>query len=506
MAGFQIQASDKIVKLNDSPLLGQVQSVSYNPTLQTEEIFELGRDTRIAAAQELSVQGSFDILSIGGSAGILSRMIMTRNAGTGAFTGYAYDATITSGTTGSGTTTTITTTGLTAGAHNGQYIVITGGTGGAAALIGLRRRIVSNTTTLITFTPALPAAADSTVTWRITGGPNQYSFTQSSLRESIFDIVMNERDDSVTFNSSTVLPRQFLRSIACRFQAQGSATETYNFGGDFAFVAKAPYHDLRAVPATRTSGTTVTLADTSVSSANSYLGYLYIDERRIDVDTTKSIYASLGLAGVITVTGFTIPTTARISALVYRQTPATTFPTITERATPEFYARGYQTDIYVAPTDPFAATANEQWLKVQSLDFNIDLRVQELRQIAFNASGTSQYFQAPTYPFSVTSNLSVIEADLLDWRRMMNSTVKSFSGAFTGAGFNANTYDLSPNSMLDSFAVVVQIRTRTGTLVQRWVLGDQKVEGFGSRVNVGGRSEITWNLRGTQFQLDGFNL
>lgn len=499
---FQILGSDKIIKLNDFLCLGQVQNVDWNPNLQTEEVFELGRDTRIAASQELETTGSFEILSIGGTAGVLSRMLVRRDPVTKAFEGYKYKEELDSGTATSGTTTTLTDTGATwtINAFTGYYVYITAGSAS-----GESRRISSNTATQLTVAPAFTVAIDATSVYSISGGPNAYTITQADLTEAVFDLIMNEKSDQVNFDRSVVLPRMFLTSIAGRAEAGGNASETFNFTGDWVSVAPTPYHDVRSIPATWTSSTTATLVDTAVASTTHALAYFYIDERRLTDDNTQTIYATLGAAGLITVTGMTIPATARLQAIVWdNTTPTTTFPTVTERQTPEFFVRGYMASLFIAPTDSGNPVADEQWLRVQSIDWNIDLRVEALSQIAYSDTGTSVYCRVPTLPFSITANVSAYESDWRDWQQMFDPAVKPFGA--TGTDWAGETYDFAPVSFQEDFAIVVRYYTKAGVLMQDWIFGDMKPETLGARVSAGGRAEITWSFRGTACQVRGYNL
>lgn len=498
---LQVLSADKLLHLNDFPLMGQVQNFDWAPAFNAEDIFELGRDTKVASALELETSGSFEVLSIGGTAGILARMIMRRNPGTQAFLGYKFDETIVSGTFASGTTTTGTTTGLVASALVGMTLYITGGTAAGESKV-----ITANTTTVITVASAFSTALSVTSVFRVSGGNNFYTFTQSDLRECVFDMIENTKSDQTNWDRSTVLPRCFLTTVGGRADAAGSANETFNFAGDFVVTAPFPYHAIRAIPATRTTASTVTLADITVTGTTHALAYLYVDEKRLRTTVGDGTYASLGAAGLITLTGYTVSATQRLSAIVWDNTaPTQVYPAVAsvDRATSSFFTRGYMADVYIAPADPTNPTQNEKWLRVQNIDWSIDMRVDALRQIAYSSAGTSVYARLPQVPFTVSSNVSVFESDLADWKAVLNPTYKAFGA--TGTDFYNETYDWAPLSMKDSFAVVVQYRTKAGTLLQTWRFTDMRVDGYSQRVNVGGRSEVQWTLKGTAFSLLGVN-
>ena len=501
--GNQILGSDKHVKINDFPLSGMVQSFDWSPSFNAQDIFELGNDAKVASALELETSGSFELLSVGGSAGMLARMIVHRNAGTGAFEGYEFDQILDTGTSTVAATTTTWDglTGATINAYTGKSLLITAGTN-----VGLRRTIVSNTATDVV-TAAFPVANDATSAGQVDNGPNGFVFTQSALKECNFDIVSYIKSDQINWDRAVALPRAFLTSIAGRADANGTASETYNFTGDFVMGVVAPYHNLRAVPATRTGPTTATLVDTTIASTSHKLAYFYLDARRLRTTAGDGIYATLGAAGLVTLTGVTIDATAKLGALVWDDTTTTNvFPAVTaqDRATSAFFVRGYQADIYIAPADADNPAADEAWLKVQSIDWNVDLRTEALRQIAYNSAGTSVYCRLPSFPLNVTANISAYEADWKDWLAMLDPAIKPFGA--TGTDVYGESYDFSPNSLLETFAVVIQYRTKTGTLLQTWKFTDMRVDGSGARVNVGGRSEISWSLAGTAFSIEGFNV
>lgn len=424
--GNQILGSDKNIRLNDFPLTGMFQSFDWSPAFNAQDIFELGKDTKVATARELETQGSFEVLSIGGSAGLLARMIVDRNVGTNAFLGYKWT----------------------------------------------------------------------------TGNKNNYTLTQTDLKECNFDIVAIEKSDQASYDRAVVLPRCFLTSVSGRADANGTASETYNFGGAEVIGLPTPYHVARSIPATRTTSTTVTLADTAVASTTHALIYLYVDDKRIrETASGDTTTASLGASGVITVTGggYTVPATARIQAIVYDNTsPTTTYPSVSagDRLTSNFFVRGHMADVYIAPADATNPTANEKWLKVQSVDWNIDLRTEALRQISFTEAGTSIYCRLPTYPLDVTMNASVYESDWKDWKASMTNT-------FPGNNVYQDNYNFA--NLKETFAVVIQYRTKTGTLLQTWRFTDMTVDGYGQRTQVQGRAEISWTLRGTEFTLLGVN-
>jgi hypothetical protein len=424
--------------LNDYNLLNLVNSFDWSPSFNAQDIFEMGTSTKIDTAMELETSGSFDMTSVGNTAGLLARMKVTRDA-SGNFTGWLYNS-------------------------------------GGASL------------------------------------KNAYTFIQDDLAELKFDIIMHEKPDQKTFTRSLYLPQCFLTGLSGRVDAQGMASETYNWSGSFVAGFTSPYHDIRSIGATRTSGTTCTLLDTAVAVANSTLAFLFIDGVPFTNITTDPTYATLGASGLITLStteGYTIPVGAHIQACVYKITPSTTFPVTTtvqrfqtSTNAPISYVKGFLANVYIAPVSAGTPTAPERWLRVQSIDWNIDLRIDTLRQIGLSKQGTSVYSRVPTFPLSISANASVLETDWADWKRILTAGAKTFAG--TG-NVHLNTYDFAPSNVAPEFAVVIDYFTKGGSKMQTWQFLDMRVDGYGSRQSVGGRGEISWTLRGSEFQLIGLN-
>jgi hypothetical protein len=126
--------------------------------------------------------------------------------------------------------------------------------------------------------------------------------------------------------------------------------------------------------------------------------------------------------------------------------------------------------------------------------------MEPLRQVAFNDQGTSIYHRAPTFPLNMTVNATVTETDWADWKAMLTKSFDPVDGLYQ------NVYDLAPVNLKREFAVVVDYLTKDGTRIQRKIFHDMRPDGMGTRINVGGRGEITWTLRGSEYTLIGTNL
>jgi len=432
MAVNQVLGTDKALRLNNFNTLGLAQNFNWAPNFNAQDVFELGRTTRLETLMELETSGSFEVSAAGNLAGIIARMKIKRNSGTGAFEGYDYTP------------------------------------GGAA-------------------------------------GVNAYAYDQDDLANLKFDIVVHEKTEQTLFNRSTYLACCYPTTINGRVDANGVASDTINWSGLYVVGFPSPYHDVRTLPAAKSGASTVTLIPSGYDSGWT-LAYVTIDGIPYTTDVTNPTYAAMAGAVITMSGGFVVPAGAVVMATLYKTSPNTSWSavhtpdTVGSGAEAIFGLRGFQANVYIAPLDSGAPVGAEQWLRVQSLDYSIDFRMETMRQIAFNDQGTSIYHRAPTYPMNMTVNATVVETDWADWKAMMDKTFDPLDGLYE------NVYDFAPQSMKREFAVVIEYFTKDGTLIQRIQFPDLRVDGMGSRVAVGGRGEITWTYRGTAFDVEGFNI
>jgi hypothetical protein len=335
-------------------------------------------------------------------------------------------------------------------------------------------------------------------------GKNAYTFTEADLVESRFDLIQHERPDGKDYTRSTLFPRVSLATISGSARADGFATETYAFRGSEVIGFIDPYHDIRSIPATRTGNLTALMADTAMTGYT--LAYVYVNDRRFRNSTTSdATKASMSVGGVVTLTtteGFVIPVDADLHAVVYKTVGASAFPAITAgmRGTTANYVRGNQVNIYIAPTNPDATVDTEKFLRVQSLDWSVDMGVQELMELQRNDKGSATYIQVPTLPFNISCNATVYETDWKEWKALLNKT-------FTTDVYDS-TLEFSPAFLKTNFAVVVEYWTKSSPAakLQVWQFKDMAPNGRGTRVGVRGRGEISWSFSGTSFKLQGFNV
>jgi hypothetical protein len=431
----QILASDKLLVINDFGVLGMVQSIDTSAAMNPEEIYELGRTSKVDTAFELESQGSMELISIGNSAGLLARMTPLRVSGD--FTGYAFSG---------------------------------------------------------------------------AGNKNNYCFTEGDLVETQFDLVIHEKSDNLHFDRSWWFPRQFLTTWSGRADSAGNATETYAFGGQYFAVFHSPYHDIIASPCTVASTSTLDVVNATVAAATYTLVYVYVDAQRFrnnsTSDATKFTLSGTAGSAVLTVTtseGYTIPSNAICRAVFYKTaSPSSTFPTVgsSQRGTTAFYVKGFQVNLYIAPVDPANPLLSEKWLKVQSVDYNVDLQSEALRQLSQNLEGTAIYARVPTLPFNITLTANSYESDLTEWLSIMTN-------GHTGSSVYTDLYDFAPTNLkgdpTNPLYIVMRYYTKAGTLLQELQFLDMALDAPSERTVVRGRAECTWSFRGTAFKLCGYN-
>jgi hypothetical protein len=335
-------------------------------------------------------------------------------------------------------------------------------------------------------------------------GKNGYTLTEADLVESRFDLIQHERPDGKDFSRSLLFPRANLATISGSCRADGFASETYAFRCSEVQGFIDPYHDIRSIYATRTSGTAALMSDTAMTGYT--LAFVYINDRRFrngtTTDATKFTMSTGGVLTIATTEGFVIPVDADIHAVVYKTTPATTFPVITSgmRGTTANYVRGQQINIYIAPVVVGTPTDPEKFLRVQSLDWSVDMGLQELMEIQRNDKGSATYIQVPTLPFNISCNATVYETDWKEWKALINKT-------FTVDVYDS-TLEFAPSVLKTQFAIVVEYWTKNNPAakLQTWQFLDMAPNGRGTRVGVRGRGEVSWSFSGTSFQLQGFNV
>lgn len=352
---------------------------------------------------------------------------------------------------------------------------------------------------------------------------NTGTITGADLEMAVFELI-ESKQANMDFDRSTVLPRCFLSSVAMRADANGTASETYNFEGELSDVFLDPYHDVVSIPLTRASDTVLAIPDVpgtaaaykcevsggpDTGTADWMIAYLMIDEKQI---TGVDLDADQTLDTITLLNGFEAPIGARLALVIYKKV-AGTLPTL--GAPPSnarflraddisiFLVNKTDLDIYAeADLNGSAVTAvlteANTLLRAQTADLNIDLRREVLRQIKKSDSG-SIYYRAATYPLNITASVTMFESDLSDWARIQD---KEFTGSEV-----ATVIDLEKVLNLKDFEspewqLVIRYYL-DDEVVQTSALCDAKVSGRTYRISPDGRAEVTWNLTGSLIKISG---
>jgi len=457
MSIFQLQAKDSVVRIGGSSgadCLNGIQSLSWDSAMNAENLEELGNQNYTGKMVQPSVSGSFEARSSGSVAAMLGRMIYTIDA-QGEFGGYL-------------------------GSGNGHLI------------------------------------------------------RETDFQFACFDLIESQRANEI-FDRSTIIPRAYLSQLSISANADGTATESYSFDADLLEVYRAPLHDLISVAPLRKAGgaasTTVVLpagfaveTATLDAAAQWKVHALDIDGRRVpasklDVTPAATDRGTTGqdelvLSTVAQTEGIEVTKGAKLSVIMYRKTPGS-FPTISYPTQARFVKAdsiniwlvdpltvievGGQTRTVEAHLDagvdlnaiPFAES--DLFLRVQSVDFSVDLARDELREIRKNDRGTPVYFRAAKYPLNVSSSLSATVTDLNDWAKIQGKNAMG-----SGTPDILNLADFEGKEWM-----IVTRYYKANTTLQTVALMDALVDGMGQNVSVGGRSERTWSFTGSKIAIKG---
>lgn len=503
----QLLGSDKILRLNDSSLLGLVQSVEWTPNFNAQDIFELGKDSKVDTGLELEITGSIELNAAGGLPGLLARMIPVRDA-SGNFSSYTYSS---SGASGRNAYTFVQND-LKEAQFDLSIYEKTDQTNWNRSVVlprvfltSISGRVDSN------------GIASGTMNFAgefVVGLPSPYHEVKCIPAMVGIGTDANKLillDGTITTTNWTILyayvNERRLRTTTtdaawCAFDSTFPkvAVTGLNVTTDFrdaicrvlVYRTASPSSTFPAIPAPFTgqaqgAQTGTTLQDSDEAwSVNGFAEYNVTITSGTGVGQVRRVVSNTATILTVTPAWSINPVTLDSKYSIYL------------RDTTAFAVRGYQADMFIAPANAVSPTSSEQWLKVQSVDWNLDMKVEALRQIAFTSLGTSVYCRVPTFPFDVSANMTVYETDWKDWKAILNKT-------FPGNDKYQDSYDLAPDNIKPLFALVVVLRTRSGATLQTLRFLDMRVDGYGNRVNIGGRSEISWSMRGTQFTVIGAN-
>lgn len=348
--------------------------------------------------------------------------------------------------------------------------------------------------------------------------------TGTDLEFAVCDLIEAKKANEL-FTRSTILPRCHLSQLQFRADANGHATETFNFEGDLAEVYRSPYQDIISVPLVKGTGNTLIIptdldavykicdeADKATATDETHVAlFVMIDNVKVGTTGTPSFtweVTTNSCDNICTITGYTLTGGERTHVVAYKtgvtgDTAANTMPTI-DNPTSARFVRADDIDIFLVPTstDLSAPATGDAlnavdlsanvFLRVQSADMSVDLRREALRQIKKNDQNSSVYYRAATYPLQVTATATVFETDLKDWAKIVNKE------AVTNAPLNLGDFESA------QYQLVFRYYKGTETL-QTIVLEDARITGRTYRNAPGARAEVTWNLSGSKFRIGGSN-
>lgn len=441
---FRLQAKDSVVRLGAFDCLNGITSLSWDSAMNAENLEELGNPNYAAQTIEPTVSGSFEARATGSLASILGRMIQTFDPATGEFTGYL-------------------------GPSNGHLI------------------------------------------------------REIDLQYTTFDLIEAQKANEV-FDRATLIPRAVLSSFSVSASADGVATESFNFDADFLEIYRAPLHDLIALPVMRNVGgnpeiealvppTYKVEGVTTVADAEWKIHALDIDGVRVpvaDLEVTPDENGDVvALSSAAQSRGIRLVKGAKLTLIIYRKTPGQ-FPVIVNPTEARF-VRADSISIWLldprvtvnvggqvrtieehinAGVDlneiPFSEA--ERMLRVQSIDLNVDLQREELREIAKNDRGTSVFARTARYPLNITCSISSLVTDLKDWQKIQRKD-------------DSDVLDLKS---FENQEWIIATRMYMGdTVLQTIALLDARVDSAGQNVAVGGSSERSWSFTGSKIAIKG---
>lgn len=429
---FQVQGKDAVAHIGPYPAINAMQNLNWDPRFNEEYLSELGNPDYAAQTVTPEVSGSFEMTATGATTAILRSMIVKKTAGE--FSG---------------------------------------------------------------FLRGDPAAAD----------PNVGTVKSTDLENATFDVIEAKRPNQ-TFSRSTLLPRMNLDSIAFRADANGRASETYNFSGDLVRIFPTGKHDVFAVPCTRvgTSTTDMSVLYTAfddIATSGTLTDYL-VAFAMIDETVVPLASITVSAAGLFSFSApYEANLGARVMLYIYKRVPGT-FPTI-EYPTACRFVKANQADIWVVAQssvdisamadgalNAYNFAAADHLLRGQSMDMNIDLRREALRQIAKTDTGSAVYYRAATYPLNITSAINVLETDMALHAKLQG--LDADTDILDIAGFEGQKWQIVVRYYFD------------GATVQTMSLTDARVSGRGSRVQAAGRAEIAWNFTGSNWRVEGLTV
>lgn len=452
MAIFQLQAKDAVVRINQYDALNCVQSLNWDSAMNAEQHEQLGDANYTAQSNTPEVTGSFEVRSTGALSSFLSRMIYVTNSGTGEFEG---------------------------------------------------PKGVANTNLI----------------------------RETDLQFAVFDLIESKKANEV-FDRSTLIPRAHLSSFSLSARSDGSASESYSFEADLLEVYRKPYHDLVSVPVTRLSTALTTTVEVPLAyevdteaaplaPATHRVWAMDIDGVRVP-HTLLTVTAQINpakdqvaLSAAAVTAGYSIPLGARVHLIMYRKTPGS-MPVITYPTTARF-VKADQINIWLLqPSQTFTVDAvtdtvenllaagknlsdipftdADLWLRVQSLDIQVPLSREPLREIRKNDRGNSIYFRSVTFPLQISASVATIESDLNDWAKLQQKELYGADATpdiLNLADFEGKTY------------IIATRYYKQGTALQTVALLDARLDSIGGSVATRSNASRSMSFTGSKIAVQG---
>jgi hypothetical protein len=505
---YQILSSDKILRIGDFTLLNLVQSADWSPNFNAQDIYELGQTGKVDASMELETSGSFDTITAGGMPGILARMMVKRN-GSGDFQGSEYAS----------------------GGANGKNAY----TWTEANLkecvfdllqhekpdqLNFTRTVVFPRCFLTNFSFRLDAAGQGSETFNWAG---DYVFGANTPYHDIRSIHATRTTSTTATMADTAMTgytllyvyvneRRFTRRVA------ESTFVTMSTGGVITF----------ANGTGSTEGFTIAASDvirvlvykTTPSTTFPSIG---VNDRYTTATSIRGYQADIFLAPANAAT----PVASELWLKV--QNLDASFDLRTE-ALKQIKYNPLGTSTYARfPTFPINITVNAStyeydwvdWLAVMNKVSTWDLGT------ASSGAATTLTDSTKTWTTNAWTNYQVVivaGTGVGQTRTILSNTATALTvstswtttpdatsqyeirGTAAASDPYFSGYELSPTQLKSTFKLVADLRTKNGTRICRWTFNDLRLDGYGNRISVGGRGEVSWSFQGSSFQVQGFNV
>jgi hypothetical protein len=325
---------------------------------------------------------------------------------------------------------------------------------------------------------------------------NAFSFTEDDLQYLIFTAGEYKAPGDI-FDQAVLFPYHFVSSFTISLTADGIGNVSMDSAGSLFKPIYKPYHTTRAYAVQYASDTTVDIgAGWSVSSGTHGILGLEVNNKIIE-DTNLAWSAS----DTVTISGGdTVSTSDRLMLWAFELTPSSSVPSI-DYVNAIRFVKPDRINIWLIPSGTSPGTT-DNYLRVQALDFTVDLAREELREIAKNEQGSAVFYQAPSYPLDITGTIRIYETSLEKFAELQGKTLNE--SATTGSVDTDNI--LSSNDFQDAKIVVEWYKYGDDNPIQRLTSDNVAITGYDSTQEVLGRKEATWNFSTSDFLLQGFDV